>query len=283
MARKEFVKLHGAGNDFIFLDLRGDPEELAPDVAAQLCDRRFGIGADGVLAFVDSEVSRPRMRIYNSDGSIPEMCGNGLRCFVRALLEHCDLDDNPLPVLTEAGLKNCAWAWSGDELQVSVAMGEVLTLDGSERLHAQPAPELVQVEGETVELYTASTGNPHAVLIGEFSEEARARLGPQLSTHPHFPHGVNVGFLTPRSSLELDLVVHERGAGFTLACGTGAVAATAVAVALGLCPAGELVGLNLPGGRLYVSASEDFAESTLEGPAVEVFRGDLDASLLAAG
>ena len=283
MARKEFVKLHGTGNDFIFLDLREQPEGLASGVAAQLCDRRFGIGADGVLALVETGIPGPRMRIYNSDGSIPEMCGNGLRCFVKVLLDRCDFDDNPLLVQTDAGPRSCAWAYSGDEFRVSVAMGEVLTLDGSSKLAAQPAPELVSVEGETVELYTASTGNPHAVLIGDFSAERKAWLGPRLSTHPHFPRGLNVGFLSPRSPLEMDLVVHERGAGFTLACGTGAVAATSVAVALGLSPAGELVGLDLPGGRLYVSVGADFAESTLEGPAVEVFSGDLDASYLTAG
>lgn len=283
MARKEFVKLHGTGNDFIFLDMREQPEVLTPQVAARLCDRRFGIGADGVLALLETLPSHPHMRIYNSDGSIPEMCGNGLRCFVKVLRYHYDLDANPMVVNTDAGPKRCAWAGAGDEFQVSVGMGEVLTLDGSARLSAQLAPESVQVEDRAVELYTASTGNPHAVLIGEFSEEEKAWLGPKLSVHPHFPSGVNVGFLSPRSPVEMDLVVHERGAGFTLACGTGAVAATSVAVALGLCPADEPVGLNLPGGRLQVSVGAGFADSTLEGPAVEVFRGELDASFLATG
>jgi len=283
LARTEFVKLHGTGNDFIFLDLRDHPEGLAPGVAASLCDRRFGIGADGVLALVETGGSGPRMRIYNSDGSIPEMCGNGLRCFVKVLLDVCDFDDNPMVVQTDAGPKQCSWAGAGDDFQVSISMGEIRTLDGSSLLGGEPTPESVEVEGRTVELYTASTGNPHAVMIGEFSDDERAWLGPRLSVHPHFPQGVNVGFLTPRSPLQMDLLVHERGAGFTLACGTGAVAATGVAVALGLSPADELIGLNLPGGRLYVSVGAEFTDSTLEGPAVEVFRGDLDASCFVTG
>jgi len=236
----------------------------------------------------------PRMTIYNSDGSVPEMCGNGVRCFVMALVGHCGYAGNPLVVQTGAGVKTCRWTReAAGGMRVSVEMGPVRAFDGIAPLKAGLSPDLVEVasllssegrsvlgagtgfDGRHVAAHLVSTGNPHAVLIGEFSPEEMQVLGPVLCAHPRFPAGANIGFLTVESRTALRLTVHERGCGFTLACGTGAVAATSACVATGRCPAGERIELQLPGGKLAVTVAPDFSQSVLEGPAAEVFRGYL--------
>jgi diaminopimelate epimerase len=271
-----FLKLHGAGNDFILVDARSSPELITPAKARFLCDRNFGIGADGVLALLEGHRGRPRMKIYNSDGSVPEMCGNGLRCFVKALADHFGFGENPLTVETEAGGKTCRHRREGDVTWVDVEMGEIRNAAKDAALAMQPAPKTLVVEGLEIQLTAVSTGNPHAVTFQAIDEPTIRSLAPRLTRHPSFPEGSNVEFVTRLSDRELRVIVHERGAGFTLACGTGAVASTAVAVALGLCPARTPIRVNLPGGTLYVSIASDFRSSTLSGPAVEVFQGTIE-------
>lgn len=272
----EFIKLHGTGNDFIFADTRQGTasKDLSSGTVRALCDRHFGIGADGILAFHDVQGHTPCMRIHNADGSIAEMCGNGLRCFVKALVDHFQFDMNPMTVLTDAGPKVCRHRQPDHSTtMVEVSMGSIQTLDGSRPLSPGVVPEALEIDGKSVSFFTASTGNPHAVLMDHRTQEEMRTLGPMLSTHPRFPNGVNVGFLTPISARELALTVHERGAGFTLACGTGAVAATAIAGACGVVPLGEPVSVRLPGGSLQITVEDDFCSSIMEGPAIEVFRG----------
>jgi len=277
MSAIEFIKLHGAGNDFIFLDTREWPEgRLDASLARTLCHRNFGIGADGVLSLCSVEDGKPRMRIHNADGSIPEMCGNGIRCFVKVLAQRLGFVENPIRVLTDAGEKTCRWREDAGETWVAVEMGAVSTLDGS-RLLEKPGEHLeLEVDGERLLLHTASTGNPHAALFGEFSSADIARLGPTLSRHPAFPDGANVEFCQILTSRTARLVVHERGVGLTLACGTGAVASTAAAVASGRLPADEEIRVTLPGGDLLITIAQDFTHTTMEGPAAEVFSGTLN-------
>lgn len=274
MNKREFIKLHGAGNDFVFMDVRDTAGVLTASRAARLCHRHFGIGADGIVAWTGEDAGRPRMKIYNLDGSVPEMCGNGLRCFVKALVDSDSHASNPLAVVTDAGVMVCDWKHQGDETLVDVLMGPVRTFDAREPLAMDAPVEMLEIAGRTISFRGASTGNPHIVLLDP--AENRERLGPILSTHPRFPEGTNVGFARVVSSRHLELVVCERGVGFTLACGTGAVAATAVAVSARIYPAGEPVEVTLPGGTLYVTISADFSTARLRGPAVEVYRGSID-------
>jgi len=274
----DFIKLHGTGNDFIFVDTRKGIGH-APITSAQaafLCRRNFGIGADGVLSLYDVLDGKPCMRIHNADGSVAEMCGNGLRCFVKVLVELLGFTDNPLTVVTDDGEKTCRHRMQQATTHVAISMGGVRDLSGARLLSVALRAEQLSIAGTDVEFYSVSTGNPHAVLAAAVSREAIELLGPALSCHPCFPSGANVGFPEIRSETEIDLVVYERGVGLTLACGTGAVAAAAVAVALGRCPAGEPIGVNLPGGRLSVLIAEGFVDAELEGPAVEVFSGRLE-------
>jgi diaminopimelate epimerase len=273
MSPLSFLKVQGAGNDFVLLDGRELPGSgLSPQQAVSLCDRHYGIGADGVLVLTGDVGGIPSMRIFNADGSVAQMCGNGLRCFALAMRNHFGFQQAPLPVLTDAGPMVCHIDGSGAEAQVTIDMGAITTASGG-ALQLPLVPEMVLGSGEDVALYRVATGNPHAVRIGETTEEARQRLGPPLSVHPHFPEGTNVEFLTIEGPLALTVVVCERGVGFTLACGTGAVAATAVAVATGHCPADQWIDVALPGGELRVRVAADFSKASLQGPAVEVFRG----------
>ncbi len=271
-----FLKVQGAGNDFILIDGRVLPgAKLSPEAVVQLCDRHFGIGADGVLLLVGVQDGWPRMRIYNADGSIAQMCGNGLRCFAMVMKDHFGWSESPLLVRTDAGDKLCVIDGGQGEARVTIEMGPVEAFSGGPLQLPMVAQE-VTVMGESVAYYGASTGNPHAVVIsGRTLDEVR-RLGPLMSVHPVFPEGANIEFLTVRGPRELEVVVCERGVGFTLACGTGAVAATAAAVAVGHCPSDQWISVTLPGGILDVRVADDLSASSLAGPAREVFSGTIE-------
>jgi diaminopimelate epimerase len=271
--RLRFDKYEGLGNDFVVIDA-ADESAVSPPQASALCDRRFGIGADGVLLVLPARSRRcaARMRVINADGSIPEMCGNGLRCVAlhqarrapgaRLPLMLSDLD---LVIETDAGERACRLAAAGARATVTVDMGPV-------RLQGERA---LQVDGGKIVVALADAGNPHAVLFGDFRRADAQRLGPRIATHPDFPRGINVEFA--RVGAEgIDLVVWERGVGITLACGTGACATVAVACAKQLTPRGTPVSVNLPGGGLRVTLEES-GRATMRGPARHVFSGETAA------
>jgi diaminopimelate epimerase len=260
-----FAKYQATGNDFILLDWTVGPLP-DPDVVRALCDRRFGIGADGVLLVTrrpaDSTV--PTMLIFNADGSRPEMCGNGLRCAALHLARTASLPTGtPGVIATDAGLRQCE-VRPGPDLdrrQVAVAMGPVRV----------PSP--CTLDNPSAELLLTSLGNPHAVLLSPTPAAAIDTLGPALSTHPAFPNGVNVGFVQAIGPQALELVVWERGAGKTLACGTGACAAVAAAWHAGRLTTSRDVRVRLPGGTVVVDLDPDTRQARLTGEAAFVFEG----------
>jgi diaminopimelate epimerase len=279
-APMRFDKYQGLGNDFIVLDDRMigavDAPPFPPEAAKALCDRHFGIGADGVLLVLParSAGSAARMRVINADGSIPEMCGNGLRCFALHLARGTTVGKGSAPtslelrIETDAGDRVCRLDRSGDEAaMVTVDMGPVRVL----------GDQAVNVDGRSVVVAAADAGNPHAVLFGEFARSYVEELGPRIEKHPDFPRGTNVEFARVAGGA-IDLVVWERGVGITLACGTGACATVAVACAKGLVPTGEPVTVRLPGGDLQVTIGEG-GRATMRGPARHVFGGRITASV----
>ncbi|HEY0132560.1 MAG TPA: diaminopimelate epimerase [Nannocystis sp.] len=264
-----FLKVEGLGNDFLLIDLRDrDPGALAEIVeqlqqrAPALCDRRTGVGGDGLLL-----VTPPRrpgstgtMLVINHDGSRPEMCGNGLRCVA------LHLADGPttLQVDTDAGVRLCHVRpdASGQAGEVEVDMG-----------HAEPLGPRT-VGGRSFAAF--SLGNPHAVAFvapGEDPEQLARTLGPRVETDPQFPARTNVEFARREADGSLTLWVWERGCGITDACGTGACATLAAAVAEGLAPTGVPVRVQLPGGPLLVRL--DDGRVWMTGPARVVFRGEV--------
>jgi diaminopimelate epimerase len=258
-----FQKYEGLGNDFLVVSAQ-DEGAVSASRAAALCDRHFGVGADGVLLVLPPRDPScdVRMRVINADGSVPEMCGNGVRCVALYVARSRSVASLRLRVDTDAGPRTCVVDDVDGGATVTVDMGAVRAL----------GDRALDVEGRgSIVVALAHAGNPHAVLFGAFGRGDVESLGPRIATHPAFPAGTNAEFATLRGG-EIDLVVWERGVGITLACGTGACATVAAAGAKGLVPRGVPVAVHLPGGRLDITVAED-GRCTMKGPARLVFAG----------
>ncbi len=273
-----FVKYHGLGNDFIVLDCRADNRDIDPATSRRLCDRHFGIGADGVLTILKTPAGLDQMVVHNADGSVAEMCGNGLRCVVKHLAEASGQHPATLKVSTGAGVLDSAIDWSkeGSVTRVTVAMGPA-------RLESPSLPNggpviRQRLEGFDELLVTAvSMGNPHCVLLDTPPSEA-AHLGPALEKHPLFVHRTNVELVRSRSAAKgggLEVTVWERGVGLTLACGTGACAAVVASMLDGRSPADEWVPVELPGGVLEIKVATNLSQVWLRGSVERVYQGQL--------
>ena len=252
---RRFAKYEGLGNDFVVIE--GEPDGVSKGDAVRLCDRRLGVGADGVLVVSSGD----RMRVINADGSVPEMCGNGIRCVALHLALARGIDRGTFVIETDAGSRSCEIVRNGDRASVRVDMGNVRFVGERE------------VDG--TKLLIGDAGNPHAIMFfgmfGEFASADIDALGPRLATHPAFPAGTNVEFARVKDG-GIDLIVWERGVGRTLACGTGACATAVVALAKGLVR-GPRVRVTLPGGDLEIEPGEP---TFMTGPARLVFHGEVD-------
>lgn len=266
-----FYKYEGLGNDFIVLERAelGDRELTDADARA-LCDRHLGIGADGVL-IVGQE---PSMHVINADGSVPEMCGNGLRCvafhLVRKKLEH----GPEFTVQTASGAHVCRVHPHDDthaEVQVQMKAPSFEPRDVPVQSASPWLDEPIEIDGHTLRFTAVSMGNPHLVTF-DAVDETRSAIAVQLQNDPRLPRGANVGFASLRGEKDIALSVFERGAGWTQACGTGACAAGAAAVATGRAPKGEPIRVTLPGGELQVTTGDD-EPMLMRGPARFVFEG----------
>lgn len=273
-----FVKMHGCGNDYIYVDCLQRPEPTDPAaLSRRMSDRHFGVGSDGLILICHSECADARMRIFNADGSEAEMCGNGIRCVAKYLYDHGLVRRNPLRIETGRGVLELQLHLLGDKVErVTVDMGEPIfdperiptTLSGR-----PPCQVPLEIDSHTWVVTVLSMGNPHCVLyVPELSEALVHGLGPRLERHPVFPKRVNVEFVQVLSPSEIRLRVWERGSGETLACGTGACAA---------CVAGVLTGrtqrritAHLLGGDLELEWAPHNHHVSMTGPAVEVFTGE---------
>ncbi len=271
-----FTKMHGLGNDFVVFDATARPIELSPEQIRFLAERRFGVGCDQVLL-----VEPPRCagtdfyyRIFNADGSEVGQCGNGARCFARFVREQGLSDKEVLRVGTRSGEISLFLEADG---MVRVDMGTPVLEPARIPFlaEAQEQSYLIEVAGEPLRIAAVSMGNPHAVLqVQRVSEAPVAQLGPLIERHERFPQRVNVGFMAVRSRTHIDLRVFERGAGETLACGTGACAAVVAGHLQGLLD--ERVRVSLPGGDLVVSWAGNAAPVWMSGPAVRVYEGRIE-------
>lgn len=272
-----FAKYHGIGNDFVMLADPGDDLQLAPELVRRLCDRRFGIGADGVIRVgPGSPGSDFFMDYFNSDGSIGEMCGNGIRCLAVFARAEGLTRKAELRIDTRAGVRT---VWVDGE-RVTVDMGPPIfepfripvAWNGPHALHAKVEPD-----GRVFEVACLSMGNPHAVVFLEGDVEDVIDLGPLIERNEMFPKGANVEFVEVVSPERLKAWVWERGAGRTLACGTGACAA-AVAGRL-LAGVEPRATVELPGGELEIDwegSLEVAAPVFMSGPATKSFEGEVD-------
>ncbi|WCJ28248.1 diaminopimelate epimerase family protein [Euphorbia peplus] len=281
-----FVKYQGLGNDFILVDNRDSTEpRITPEQAARLCDRNFGIGADGVIfAMPGTNGTDYTMRIFNSDGSEPEMCGNGVRCFARFIAELENLHGNhSFTIHTGAGLIVPEIQEDG---KVKVDMGEPIlkASDVPTTLSANKDGAVVKselnVDGVTWNVTCVSMGNPHCITFGsnenkdlEVDKLNLAEIGPSFEHHAVFPARTNTEFVQVHSRSHLKMRVWERGAGATLACGTGACATVVAAVLEGR--AGRNCTVDLPGGPLEIEWREEDNHIYMTGPAEVVFYGSV--------
>lgn len=255
-----FEKWEGLGNDFVLIDLPAS--ELTPAEVTRLCDRRRGIGADGVLNLEGALAARPRMIVRNADGSRPEMCGNGLRCVAAYVAARAGTAE--VLVATDAGDRACTVEGGADDRwEVTVAMGV-----------ARRSEDLtVTLDGRARTFHVVDVGNPHAITFEPHDDATIDRVGPAVATAP--AGGINVEFCRVREADRLiEITVWERGVGRTLACGTGACAVAVAACETGRAPFGVPLRLRLPGGDLEVTVSEQDRAMIMRGPARRVFAGE---------
>jgi diaminopimelate epimerase len=271
----KFTKMHGAGNDFVVVDMISQRCKLRPRDIRLLADRHFGIGCDQVLLVEppgNPEVDF-RYRIFNADGSEVEQCGNGARCFARFVREKKLTSKDVISVETAAGVIELRVR---NRQQVEVSMGTPRFEPGEIPIIAsRRAPSYtLQVDGESLEIGALSMGNPHAVLrVDDVDTAELERLGPLLESHSDFPRKANVGFMQVISDNEIRLRVFERGVGETLACGTGACAAVVYGILRGWLR--DTVTVNLPGGKLSISWAGDSRPVIMTGPTAVVFDGTI--------
>jgi diaminopimelate epimerase len=272
----KFTKMHGLGNDFVVIDAINQRVDLDTSQIREIADRRHGVGCDQLLLVEkpDQSDSEFRYRIFNADGGEVEQCGNGARCFARFVRAKGLTDATRIPVDTSAG-----------RIELMVRDDDTVTVDmGAPHLNPVDIPfdatiqaprYAISVNGETIEIGAVSMGNPHAVLEVPHIESAPvAKLGPPLEAHPRFPNHVNVGFMEIVDRNRIRLRVFERGAGETLACGSGACAAVVTGRVQGLLD--ETVTTELRGGDLVVSWRGDDHPVLMTGPATFVFEGTIE-------
>ncbi|MBU0508926.1 diaminopimelate epimerase [bacterium] len=266
----EFSKYHGLGNDFLLLDDAdgGLSNWLTGERIRALCDRHTGVGADGILVRRDSEQADQRMLLFNSDGTPAEISGNGLRCFVLFLRDAGYGVSREIAIETGGGVQRARLV----EPNVVESTMPVPKFAGGR-------PKLVDIEaqGMMFKVCVVNVGNPHGVVFGPVRDITFARTyGPALEKHSAFPGGANIEFVHVVSKRECRLVVWERGAGITMACGSGSVATAAAGAALGDFAFDTSISVRQPGGALEITVASGFREIRQKGEAEFVFRGEIE-------
>ena len=264
-----YVKSHGLGNDYIVLDPAKVPFAITPEAVRLICDRHLGVGSDGILLVAPGNGADFGVRVFNPDGSEAEKSGNGARIFAKFLRDHGYTDKDRFTLDTLGGRVSCALEHEdGRVARVTVDMGKARfdTLDS------------IDVDGRRLEVTSVSLGNPHCVVIvPDLAKIDVHALGPKIERHPAFPKRTNVQFAEVVSRSEVQILIWERGAGYTLASGSSSCAVVAACQRKGL--TGRDVTVSMPGGQLAVTIAHD-GEIRMRGPVEEICTGDLSADLL---
>jgi len=281
-----FTKMHGAGNDYVYVDCFAQPEPKdVAELACRISDRHFGVGGDGLVLILPSDAADARMRMFNNDGSEAEMCGNAIRCVAKYVYDHGLVRKPTLKIQTGRGILTLDLETSnGCVERVRVDMGEPIlapdeiptTLPGNPKIDGHPVVDAeLAVSGRKLQVTCVSMGNPHCVTyVPKLTDYWVLRIGPKVETDAHFPRKVNAEFVEVLSPSEVRMRVWERGSGETLACGTGASAVCVAGVISGRTDRTVLV--HLRGGDLELQWADD-NHVYMTGPATEVFSGDYPA------
>ena len=281
MATLRFTKMHGLGNDYVYIDAFAQSVSAPADLARRVSPRHTGIGSDGVILICPPSQPRKadcRMEMYNADGSRGQMCGNGIRCVGKYAYEHGLARRNPLRVETDSGIKELRLELNGNRVdRVTVDMGEPI-LDGPRipvAAEGRVIDASLDVGGQSYRATCVSMGNPHCVVfVDDVAPLALATIGPSFENHRFFPERVNTEFIQVIGPRELRMRVWERGSGETEACGTGACAAVVAGVLNGKNQRHAIV--HLRGGDLEIEWRESDGHVLMTGPAEEVFSGELE-------
>ncbi|MCX4285297.1 MULTISPECIES: diaminopimelate epimerase [Duncaniella] len=271
-----FTKMHGIGNDYIYINCMESTPDRLPELAIEMSDRHFGVGGDGIVLICPSEVADFKMRMFNNDGSEARMCGNASRCIARYVHDHGLTDRKRISLETLSGIKVLSLNMSGDgEVEsVTVDMGEPEFRPELIPVHTESGrmvEEVVKTSQGEIKVTAVSMGNPHGVIFVDRIEDVDFDvLGPELESHAIWPDRANIEFLEVISRSEARMRVWERGTGETLACGTGACASAVAAALTGRCD--RKVTIHLRGGDLAVEWGED-GHVMMTGGATEVFDG----------
>ena len=282
----KFTKMHGTGNDYVYVDCTKEPLEHPEETARLVSDRHKGIGSDGLILIKPSDVADFEMAMYNADGSYGKMCGNGIRCVAKYVYDNGLTDKTEISVISGGAVKYLKLTVeNGKVSKVRVNMGEPIlrpelipVVGSGESLVAEP----IRVDGTDYEMTCVSMGNPHAVVFMEDVKNLKIEeIGPQFETHERFPDRVNTEFVRRIDRKNLEMRVWERGSGETMACGTGACATAVAAILNGY--ADREVTVHLLGGDLEIFWNEEDNCVYMTGPAATAFRGEVDLEELAQG
>ncbi|MCX7747416.1 MAG: diaminopimelate epimerase [Clostridia bacterium] len=275
----KFTKMHGLGNDYIYVDCLNGIVENPSEIAKFVSDRHFGIGSDGLVLILPSAIADFKMRMFNSDGSEAEMCGNAIRCVGKFVYDNGLTDKKVIKVETLAGIKVLDMTVvEGKVTLVKVDMGEPILIPKNipvnselERFISEP----VEVNGEVFKVTCVSMGNPHAVTyVDDVTKFPLEVIGPKMETHCLYPRKINAEFVEVLDPRTLKMRVWERGAGETMACGTGACAVLVASVLNGVSERKAVV--KLLGGDLIIEWNESDNHVYMTGPATKVFDGEID-------
>ena len=282
--KNNFSKYQGLGNDFIIIDARANNldslfSKNKDNIIEHLCDRNFGIGADGVILILESKNKcLVRMKIFNSDGSEPEMCGNGIRCLIAFLNDNNEIKDNSeIPIETKAGL--ILTSIDGNN-NIRVNMGEPILspqdIPTKLLMNKLTVPNgMITIDDQNLNVYAASMGNPHMIVfVNNIDEIPFDYWGKYLEKHKSFPNDTNVHFVQLIDQANIKVKVWERGCGPTLACGTGACACLVITSKLGKTL--DRANVYLPGGKLEIEWPNQTGPIFMQGPALKVFSGEID-------
>ena len=276
----KFTKMHGCGNDYVYVDCTNEMIENPSEVSKYVSDRHFGIGSDGLILICSSETADFRMAMYNADGSEGAMCGNGIRCVAKYVYDKGLTDKKNISIETKSGIK---------ELELTVEDGKVSLVKvnmGAPILKAKDIPvdvdtekcidSDINVDGKDYKITCVSMGNPHAVTF--IDEDVKTfpieKIGPKVENHPMFPDWVNTEFVQVLNRHEVNMRVWERGSGETLACGTGTCATVVACVLNGLTD--DEVTVHLLGGDLFIKYDRENDTVWMTGPAVIAFEGTIE-------
>lgn len=276
----KFTKMHGCGNDYVYVDCTNEMIENPSEVSKYVSDRHFGIGSDGLILICSSETADFRMAMYNADGSEGAMCGNGIRCVAKYVYDKGLTDKKNISIETKSGIK---------ELELTVEDGKVSLVKvnmGAPILNAKDIPvdvdtekcidSDINIDGKEYKITCVSMGNPHAVTF--IDEDVKTfpieKIGPKFENHPMFPDRVNTEFVQVLNRHEVNMRVWERGSGETLACGTGTCATVVACVLNGLTD--DEVTVHLLGGDLFIKYDRENDTVWMTGPAVIAFEGTIE-------